>query len=122
MISVADPVPFLIPDPQHIESLVTIFWGKKTKKFCQLAQFFVPYRYLFNNKKNFSLGILLLQKKGQKTNYFSPLLFCCCCYWTRDPISGIDKNQDPGSGINISDTRVRNNAYHQDDFWRKLIL
>jgi hypothetical protein len=29
-------------------------------------------------------------------------LSCCCC-WIRDPGSGKDKNQIPGSGINIPD-------------------
>ncbi len=33
------------------------------------------------------------------TNFFSPL-FCCCFL---DPGSGMGKNQDPGSGINIPD-------------------
>ncbi len=26
-----------------------------------------------------------------------------CCFWIRDPRSGMGKNQDPGSGINIPD-------------------
>jgi hypothetical protein len=37
------------------------------------------------------------------TNFFSPSL--CCCFWIRDlrPGSGMGKNQDSGSGINIPD-------------------
>ena len=47
-------------------------------------------------------------KKGLTTNFFTPLF--CCCFWIRDPKSGLrdpgsgmGKNQDPGSGINIPD-------------------
>ncbi len=43
------------------------------------------------------------------TNFFFTPLFCSC-FWIRDPGSeirdlgsGMDKNQDPGSGINIPD-------------------
>jgi hypothetical protein len=43
-------------------------------------------------------------KKGKTTKYF-PLFCCCFCCWIRDPISGMDKNQDPGSLINIPDTQ-----------------
>jgi hypothetical protein len=38
------------------------------------------------------------------TNFFSPLSFVAVL-WIRDPRSGMGKNQDPGSGINISDTQ-----------------
>ena len=38
------------------------------------------------------------------TNFFSPLSFVAVFgSWIRDPGSGIGKNQDPGSGINIPD-------------------
>ncbi len=47
-------------------------------------------------------------KKGLTTNFFTPLF--CCCFWIRDPKSGIrdpgsgmGKNKDLGSGINIPD-------------------
>jgi hypothetical protein len=42
---------------------------------------------------------LWLQKKGLTTNFFSPLSFVAFL----DPGSGMGKNQDPGSGINIPD-------------------
>jgi hypothetical protein len=32
------------------------------------------------------------------TNFFLTPLFCCC-FWIRDPGSGIGKNQDPGSTL-----------------------
>ncbi len=32
-------------------------------------------------------------------------IFCFCCFWIRDPRSGMNKNQDPGYT-----SRVRNNA------------
>ncbi len=38
-------------------------------------------------------------KKGMTTIFFTPLF--CCCFGIRDPGSGMGKNQDPGSGINI---------------------
>ncbi len=40
-------------------------------------------------------------KKGMTKIFFTPL--SCCCFWIRDPGSGMGKNQDPGSGINIRD-------------------
>ncbi len=43
----------------------------------------------------------LATKKYQK-NSFPPLLFWCCC-WIQDQVSGMDKNQYPGSGRNIPD-------------------
>jgi hypothetical protein len=50
-------------------------------------------------------------KKGMTTNYFSPLSFVTVFgsgirdpgSEIRDPGSGMGKNQDPGSGINIPD-------------------
>ncbi len=41
-------------------------------------------------------------KKGT-TNFFSPL--SCCCFWIRDPGSGMGKNQDPGSAT-LSNTCI----------------
>jgi hypothetical protein len=38
-------------------------------------------------------------KKGMTTNFFSP----CISLLVLDPGSGMGKNQDPGSGINIPD-------------------
>ncbi len=41
-------------------------------------------------------------KKGlTKKKIITPLF--CCCFWIRDPRSGIGKNQDPRSRINIPD-------------------
>jgi hypothetical protein len=43
-------------------------------------------------------------KKGLTTNFFSPLSFIAVFgSGIRDPGSGMGKNQDPGSGINIPD-------------------
>jgi hypothetical protein len=43
-------------------------------------------------------------KKGMPTNFFSPLSFVAVLgSGIRDPGSGMSKNQDPGSGINIPD-------------------
>jgi hypothetical protein len=43
-------------------------------------------------------------KKGLTTNFFSPLSFVAVFgSGIRDPGSGMGKNQDPGSGINIPD-------------------
>ncbi len=36
-----------------------------------------------------------------KNFFFTPLF--STCFWIRDPGSGMGKNQDPGSGINIPD-------------------
>jgi hypothetical protein len=36
-----------------------------------------------------------------KKFFFTPLF--STCFWIRDPRSGMGKNQDPGSGINIPD-------------------
>ncbi len=41
------------------------------------------------------------KKVYNKKKFFTPLF--CCCFWIRDPRSGMGKNQDPGSGINIPD-------------------
>jgi hypothetical protein len=44
-------------------------------------------------------------KKGLTTNFFSPLSFVAVFgSGIRDPGSGMGKNQDPGSGINIRNT------------------
>jgi hypothetical protein len=43
-------------------------------------------------------------KKGMTTKFFSPLSFDAVFgSGIRDPESGMGKNQDPGSGINIPD-------------------
>jgi hypothetical protein len=45
--------------------------------------------------------ILVATKKVGQQIFFT-LLFCSC-FGIRDQRSGMDKNQDPGSGINIPD-------------------
>jgi hypothetical protein len=47
----------------------------------------------------FNFVIFVATKKGRTTNFFHPSLLLLFL----DPRSGIDKNQDPGSGINIPD-------------------
>jgi hypothetical protein len=43
-------------------------------------------------------------KKGMTTNFVSPLSFGAVFgFRIRDPGSGMGKNQDPGSGMNIQD-------------------
>jgi hypothetical protein len=42
----------------------------------------------------FNFVIFVATKKRQDNNIFSPLF--CCCFWIRDPGSGMDKTQDPG--------------------------
>jgi hypothetical protein len=44
---------------------------------------------------------LWLKKGVTKFFFFTPLFRCC--FWILDPRSGMGKNQDPGSGINIPD-------------------
>jgi hypothetical protein len=46
---------------------------------------------------------IMATKKGRTTNV-SPLLFCCC-FWIRDPGSGIRDGYKSGSGTNIPDTQ-----------------
>jgi hypothetical protein len=46
-------------------------------------------------------------KKGRTTNFFSPFSFL----FFMDPGTGMDKNQDPGSVINIPDPQHRQEMY-----------
>jgi hypothetical protein len=67
--------------------------------------------FFFSSSKNkiiFNFDIFVATKKvaGGTTNLFSPPLlfpFLDPGCDIRDPRSGMDKNQDPGSGINIPD-------------------
>ncbi len=113
--SVADPDPgsgaFLtprsrirnrfFPDPGSqtliFESLVKFVWVKSSIILWKLAQNF----FFRIKQKNFSsiLWNMWLQKKGMTKIFFTPLF--CCCFWIQDPRSGMGKNQDPGSVINI---------------------
>jgi hypothetical protein len=59
----------------------------------------------FKNKIVFLNSVkFVATKKGMTTNFCSPLSFVAVFgSGIRDPGSGMDKNQDPGSGINIPD-------------------
>jgi hypothetical protein len=64
----------------------------------------------FKNKIIFSFEKFVATEKGFKKFFFT--LFFGCCFWIRDPGSGIrdlgsgmGKNQDPGSGLT---SRIRN--------------
>jgi hypothetical protein len=41
------------------------------------------------------------KKRYDNKFFFTPVFHCC--FWIRDPRSGMGKNQDPGSGIKIPD-------------------
>ncbi len=89
---------------------------------------FGSYFLVISQKKFFICStIKLLQfffisvatKNGRRKEYFSPLLFCCCC-WIRDPRSGMDENQDRGSGI-IPDPQhwpYRSDGNPGEEMWR----
>ncbi len=52
----------------------------------------------------FNFVKFVVTKKGMTTNFFPPLSFDADFgSGIRDPGSGMGKNQDPGSGINIPD-------------------
>jgi hypothetical protein len=58
----------------------------------------------FKNKIILHFGKFVATKKCLKEDFFSPLSFLPVFgSWIRDPGSGMGKNQDPGSGINIPD-------------------
>jgi hypothetical protein len=58
----------------------------------------------FKNEKFYNFIKFVATKKGMTTNFFSPLSFVVVFgSGIRDPGSGMGKNQDPGSGINIPD-------------------
>ncbi len=86
-----------IPDPgsqTHIfESLVmTIFCVKSSIILWKLAQkFFLQHS---KNKIIFNFVKFKASKKGTTTNFFF-IPHCYCCFWIRDPRSGMGKNQDP---------------------------
>ncbi len=90
---------FRIPDlgsQIHIfESLVTIFWVKSSIILWKLAQIF----FFITSKLNLFaiLWNLWLHKKLWQQIFFTPLF--CCCFWIRDPRSGIRDGWKSGSGI-----------------------
>ncbi len=121
-IRIRDPVPFWpldpgpgigffrIPDPGsqiHIfESLLTIFWVKSSIILWKLAQIFF---FSISKLKNVQFCEIFGYVKSYDNKFFFTPLFCCC-FWIRDPRSGIldpgsgmGKIQDPGSGINSPD-------------------
>jgi hypothetical protein len=71
-----------------------IFGLKSSIILCKLAQIFCA-----GSKIILNFVILAATKKGKTTNFFHPSLL----FLFLDPGSGMDKNQDPGSGINIPD-------------------
>ncbi len=102
---IRDPVPFFsgsrIADPTIIsKSLKPIFsWVKKMKKMQNVQQLWVKICFSKSGKL----------QKGEKTdlnNFFLPPHV----FW--DPGSGMGKNPDPGSGINIPDPQHWLKLYH----------
>jgi hypothetical protein len=83
-----------IPTPYFLE-LSNKFLGKK------FYNFFLQH---LKNKIILNFVKFVATKKGLTTNLFSPLSFLAVLgSGIRDPGSGMGKNQDPGSGINIPD-------------------
>jgi len=89
------------PDPgsqTHIfEGLVTIFWVKSSIILGKLGQIF--FLQHIKNKIIFSFVKFVATKNGLTKKNFHP----CLLLLFLDPGSGMGKNQDPGSGINIPD-------------------
>ncbi len=69
--------------------------GKKFYNSLKIDQKF--FLHQFKNKIIFDFVICVPTKKAGQNFFFTPLFFCCFL----DPGSGMDKNQDPGSEINI---------------------
>jgi hypothetical protein len=93
----------LIPTPYFLE-LSDKFLGKKFYNSLKTG----PKFFLQHLKNKITLNFLkfVATKKGVTTNFFYPsllLLFLDPGFGIRDPGSGMGKNQDPGSGINIPD-------------------
>ncbi len=99
-----------ISDPgsqDHIfKSFLTIFLVKSSIVLWKLAQ--ILFLQHFKAKIIYNFVKSLATKRYENYFFFTSLF--CCCFWIRDPRSGIrdlgsgmGKNQDPGSGINIPD-------------------
>ncbi len=89
-IRIRDPVLFWPRDP-----LVTIFWGKSSIILWKLAQIFF---FSISKINNFQLSEICGYKKRYDSFFHPSLLFLFL-----NPGSGMGKNKDPGSGINIPD-------------------
>jgi hypothetical protein len=110
-IRIRDPVPFWPLDPEwvfpgsripnpYFWELSDNFWVKSSIILSKLTQIF--FLQHFKNKIIYNFVQFVATKKvWKKKKFFTPLL--SCCFWIRDPGSEMDKNQDPGSGINIPD-------------------
>ncbi len=87
-----------IPNPYFWE-LSYNFLGKKLCNSLKIdPNFFLQH---FKTKNNYNFGKFVATKKRYNIFFFTPLF--SCCFGIRDPRSGMVKNQDPGSGINIPD-------------------
>jgi hypothetical protein len=75
---------------------MTIFGVKCSIFFCKLTHIFSS---LVQKENICKIVIFVATKKGRTRNYFHSSLLLLFLV----PGSGMDKNQDPGSGINISD-------------------
>jgi hypothetical protein len=72
---------------------------------------------LFKNKIIFNFVKFVATKKGLTKNFFSPLSFVAVFRsGIRNPGSGMGKNQDPGSGINIPDPHHCDKSLHLFQF------
>ncbi len=81
---------------------MTIFWVKNFNDSWKIGpNFFLQH---IKNKIIFSFVKFVATKNGLTKEFFSPLSFVAVFgSGIRDPGSGMGKNQDPGSGINIPD-------------------
>ncbi len=75
---------------------MTFFGVKSTKILCKLTQFFF---FICSKIKYFLKFVIFVAKKKVGQQFFPPPLLLLMF----DPVFGIVKNQDPGSGINIPD-------------------
>jgi hypothetical protein len=83
---------------------MTTFWVESSIILCELPKNF-PHQLKINIIYNFV--IFVATRIGRTTNFFHPSLLLLFL----DPGSGMDKNQDPGSGINIPDTQHREQLF-----------
>jgi hypothetical protein len=77
----------------------------------------------FQKKHNIQFCEICDYKKSVITNFFSPLSFVTVFgSGIRDPGSGMDKNQDPGSGINIPEPPHCQDPNQIKKRWRRIIV
>ncbi len=74
--------------------------GSQTHYFWEPSDNFFGKKF-YNSLKTGPNFVFNISKQSYDNNFFTP--FFRCCFWIRDPRSGMGKNQDPGSGINIPD-------------------